>query len=557
MFGSKLQEVYRDLISVALGKDKADILIENCRIVNVATGEIFEGSIAVKHDRIALIGEKTDALKTVDGKGRYAVPGYIDAHAHPDYYLTLTEFANLAVKHGTTSIFAEPDAVINSMGMEGFKLYMKWAEECNVRVYTLLPFITPQDLRLEIPNFELSYDELERIAEKSILGMGEAVAWSAILNFEEWALNKIEYFINRNMKILGHTAGMKGKKLQAYSIFSNSCHEAISTEQMLERLRNGMHVMVREGSIRSDIEILKAVDKKVDKSWISLVSDGIEPVELQKGYMDFIARKAVDMGFDEIDALRMITWNPARFYGMDMEIGIIAPGRYADIILLKNLRDFKPDVVFVGGKIPNRKRTTGKKFSVMNLTRIDEKDISLPEGVHKVRAMQLISETVNRMVMKDVEIRNGEADGFCKAVLVDRFHGKGPVIGLISDLNFEGAVATTVTFDEYNIVAIGMRDEEIVQAVNRVIGMGGGIAYVGENSVELELPYGGVMSDNAGKVCEKLEKLRELLRKAGMSFNNPLNVLHFMTFVTLPELKLSNKGLVDVKRRAVVDLFVN
>ncbi len=556
MIGSRLSEVYRDLISVALGKEKADLLIENCQIVDVVTGEIFNGSIAVKHDRIAVLGENVQARSVFDAKGMYAVPGYIDAHSHPDYYLTLTEFSNLAVKHGTTSVFAEPDAALNSMGKRGFELFVRWTEECSIRVYMFLPFISPQDLSLEMPNFEIDYGELERIAGGEILGMGEAVAWNAILNSEEWAYEKLDFFLKRNLKILGHTAGMKRNKLQAYSVFSNSCHEAITQEQVLERLRYGMHVMVREGSIRSDIEVLRDLSEKVDKSWISIVSDGMEPVELQKGYMDMLARRAVEMGVDEVEALRMITWNPARFYGKDMEIGILAPGRYADIVLLKDLRKFKPHAVFAGGKIPERKKTSGEKFSVMNVGKVGEEEIGLPDGVYRVRAMELLSETVNRMKVIEIEVRNGKLEKHSKAVLVDRFHNGKPVIGILSDLEFEGAVASTVTFDEYNIIAIGMDDGEIARAINRLIGIGGGIVYLGIDDIGLSLPYGGVMGDNAGEIAEKMEKLRETLRDAGLEFENPLNVLHFMSFVTLPELKLSNKGLVDVKKRKIVELFV-
>ncbi len=556
MIGSKLSEVYRDLISVALGNEKADLLIENCQIVDVVTGEIFDGSIAVKHDRIAAVGERVKAEKVFDAKGMYAVPGYIDAHSHPDYYLTLTEFANIAVKHGTTSVFAEPDAALNSMGKKGFELFVRWAEECNIRVYMLLPFITPQDLSLEIANFDTDYEELLKIANGNILGMGEAVAWNAILGLEEWAHDKIEFFLKRDMKILGHTAGMRKAKLQAYSVFSNSCHEAISQDQLLERLRYGMHVMVREGSIRSDIGILKNLDGRVGRSWISIVSDGIEPAELEEGYMDMLARKAVEMGVDEIDVLRMITWNPARFYGRDTEIGILAPGRYADVALLKNLKNFSPEVVFVGGEIPEKKQTSGEKLSVMNVERIDGEEIRLPDGGHKVRAMELISETVNRMKIAEIEAENGRLSKHCKTVLADRFHGMNPVIGIISDLEFEGAVASTVTFDEYNIIAIGIDDREIAKAINRLIKIGGGIVYQGGKSIELSLPYGGVMGDNASKIAEKMRKLRDILRDAGLHFENPLNVLHFMSFVTLPELKLSNRGLVDVKRRKIVELFV-
>ncbi|ADC64284.1 Adenine deaminase [Ferroglobus placidus DSM 10642] len=555
MIGSRLAEVYRSLINVAMGREKADLLIENCNIVDVISGDIFEGSIAIKGDRIALVGEKVDAYEFFDAKGLYAVPGFIDAHAHPDFYLTLPEYSSLAVKHGTTTLFSECDAALNALGTEGFELFVKWARECPARIYINIPYIFPQDPAVEDANFEISYEELAEIAGDLLVGLGEVLSWSGVISLDEQILKKIDFALEKDLVVLGHTAGAKRNKLQAYSIIAGSCHEAITQEEALEKLRSGLHLMVREGSIRSDLGIIKGI-KNVDKSWISIVSDGVDPRKLVGGYMDSIARKAVELGLDPIDVLRMITVNPAKYYGMERDLGIIAPPRYADIVLLKSLEKFEVERVFVGGKIPKEAKTKDEPYSVMNVEKIEREDLKIDaDGNVKIRMMRLVTESVTKEVIREVEVKNGETD-FCKAVLVDRFKGNRIVIGLIENLEMEGTVSSTFNFDEYNILTIGRDYDEIAKTTNKLIKMGGGIIYSGKTNVELRLPYGGVMSNDVGDVIQKLEKLNEVLKDDGFEFENPLNVLYFLTFVTLPELKISNKGLVKVKERKIVPLIV-
>ncbi len=571
--GSRLSEVMDALMDTAMGRMKADLTIENCNVVDVITGEIYEGSIAIKGDRIAYAGDsRIPAVKTVDAKGRYAVPGFIDAHAHPDYYLTLFEMAKIAVRHGTTCLFAEPDAAFNAMGTDGFRLFVDWAKSCDARVYVLLPFISPQDPGVEDANFEVNLDELAEIAGELLVGMGEVVAWNAIVNGDEEVRNKVKWAIERNLKVLGHTAGARRQKLSAYASIASSCHEAINAEQAYEKLRNGLHLMVRYGSIRKDLhDVLPAV-QKCDASWVSLVSDGVEPSDaVNKGYMDWVVREAVNLGIDPIEAIRMVTVNPARYYGMERELGIIAPPRYADILLLKDLEKIEIDRVVVGGSFYGESAgqfaeptaPSPEPRSVMNVRgKLRPEDIGIPvEGRAKLRIAELLSETVNREVVKEVEVKDGWANGYHKAVLVERFRAKWPpVVSLLDGLGLErGAIASTVCFDEYNIVAVGCSDEDIVAAVNRVIELGGGVVFVenGETVEELKLPYGGVMSDDAKLVSEKLMRFEELLKDNGVPFEKPINVLHFLTFVTLPDLKLSNRGIVKVRERKIVPLVVD
>jgi|Deesub1362A_J573_1020465.scaffolds.fasta_scaffold00318_39 adenine deaminase len=572
MIGSRLAEVMDSLIDTAMSRIKADLMIENCNVVDVVTGEIYEASIAIKGDRIAYVGDSSNisAIKTIDAKSRYAVPGLIDAHAHPDYYLTLFEMAKIAVKHGTTCLFAEPDAAFNAMGIDGFRLFVDWAKRCDARVYVLIPFISPQDPGVEDANFPIDLDDLAEIAGELLVGMGEVVAWSALINGDEGVRNKVRWAVEKNLKILGHTAGARRQKLAAYAPIASSCHEAINTEQAYEKLRNGLHLMVRHGSIRKDLyDVLPAV-QKCDVSWISLVSDGVEPSDaVNKGYMDWVVRESIELGIDPIDAIRMVTVNPARYYGMERDLGILAPPRYADMLLLKDLEKVEIDRVIVGGQIykeddfgDSSSYSSSTPLSVMNVKRkLKPDDIKIPvDDRAKLRIAELLSETVNREVVKEVKVQDGWVEGYHKAVLVERFRAKWPpVVSLLDGFGLKsGAIASTVCFDEYNIVAIGCNDEDIVAAVNRVIELKGGIVFSenGEVVEELQLPHGGVMSDGAKYVSEKLLKFEEILRNNGVSFEKPINVLHFLTFVTLPDLKLSNRGIVKVKERKIVPLVV-
>jgi len=570
MIGSRLADVVDSLIDTAMGRIKADLLIENCNVVDVVTGDIYEASIAIKGDRIAYVGDSSiPATKTVDARRMYAVPGFIDAHAHPDYYLTLFEMARIAVKHGTTCLFAEPDAAFNAMGIDGFRLFVDWAKRCDARVYILLPFISPQDPGAEDANFDADLDELAEIAGELLVGMGEVVAWNALINGDEDVRSKVRWAIERNLKVLGHTAGARRQKLAAYAPVASSCHEAINAEQAYEKLRNGLHLMVRHGSIRKDLyDVLPAV-QRCDVSWISLVSDGVEPSDaVSKGYMDWVVREAIELGIDSVDAIRMVTVNPARYYGLERDLGILAPPRYADILLLKDLEEVEVGRVIVGGRIygdsgNSSGYVSSKPFSIMNVKRkLKPEDIKIPvDGRAKLRIAELLSETVNREVIREVEVRDGWAEGYHKAVLVERFRAKWPpVVSLLDGFGLKsGAIASTVCFDEYNIVAVGCTDEDIAAAVNRVIELKGGMVFSedGEAVEELRLPYGGVMAEEAKHVSGKLLNIEEMLRDKGVAFEKPINVLHFLTFVTLPDLKLSNRGIVKVRERKIVPLVVS
>ncbi len=570
MIGSRLADVVDSLIDTAMGRIKADLLIENCNVVDVVTGDIYEASIAIKGDRIAYVGDSSiPATKTVDARRMYAVPGFIDAHAHPDYYLTLFEMARIAVKHGTTCLFAEPDAAFNAMGIDGFRLFVDWAKRCDARVYILLPFISPQDPGAEDANFDADLDELAEIAGELLVGMGEVVAWNALINGDEDVRSKVRWAIERNLKVLGHTAGARRQKLAAYAPVASSCHEAINAEQAYEKLRNGLHLMVRHGSIRKDLyDVLPAV-QRCDVSWISLVSDGVEPSDaVSKGYMDWVVREAIELGIDSVDAIRMVTVNPARYYGLERDLGILAPPRYADILLLKDLEEVEVGRVIVGGRIygdsgNSSGYVSSKPFSIMNVKRkLKPEDIKIPvDGRAKLRIAELLSETVNREVIREVEVRDGWAEGYHKAVLVERFRAKWPpVVSLLDGFGLKsGAIASTVCFDEYNIVAVGCTDEDIAAAVNRVIELKGGMVFSedGEAVEELRLPYGGVMAEEAKHVSGKLLNFEEMLRDKGVAFEKPINVLHFLTFVTLPDLKLSNRGIVKVRERKIVPLVVS
>ncbi|MBC7131377.1 adenine deaminase, partial [Candidatus Bathyarchaeota archaeon] len=337
----------KNLIDVCLGRIKADLVVKCKSMLNVFSGEILDDiSIAVKGDKIAYVGKNaetmmgtgTEVLKISDGT---AVPGLIDAHTHMDMLCTPTEQAKHMLIHGTTTIFAEPDELTSVMGFEGFKTFVKETEKLPLKVYVTIPLAVPQDPKLSsVKPLPISAYK-EALTWSNIIGLGETVAWTLMLDKDSHYIEKFKLAIEKGKLIEGHTAGARNAKLAACVCAGiSSCHEAINPEQALERLRLGIFLMIREGSVRRDLTAIlpDLVQRGIDLSNAALVSDWVDPLDLKElGYMDYIIDKAVEYGLDPVKAIQMVTINPARHFRMDQLIGSIAPGRYADITVLKSL----------------------------------------------------------------------------------------------------------------------------------------------------------------------------------------------------------------------------
>jgi len=589
---SRLSEVGSLLVETALGKKKADLVVRKGTLVNVYSGEILNNmDVAVKGDRIAYVGNNADhtiggLTKAVDASKRFVVPGFMDAHTHIDLYCTPTQFAQAALPHGTTAIFTEPDELANVLGFKGVKLFAEEVRRLPLRVYVQVPLTCPQDPAFEMTHPLAVREVGEALGWDDVVGLGEAVSWPRVLSLDKDYFTKFKHALELRKRIEGHTAGAKNNKLAAYvsaGIFS--CHEPINSEQVIERLRLGMFVMLREGSLRRDLaEILPPLLKAdVNASRMAFGTDLIDPPDLTKqGYMDFIVRNAIGLGLDPVRAIQMATINPAQYFRLDNDIGGIAPGRFADMTLIDDLGKVDVQLTISGGKVVAKDgkmleatprfvypRIASKSIHVRRKLRPQDFVIKPPHSKKgdKVRVVvaKFVTEAINRQVVEEIPVVKGEVPcvperDIMKVAVIDR-HWKSSrkSLGFIQGFKAKiGALSSSLNFDQNNIVVIGFSDADMAAAANKVIDVDGGIAIASGGKVVdyLPMPIAGVMSSQPmTEVAEKMEKMSNFLKEAGCEFEKPLNTLLFLTFVTLPEIRITDRGLVDVKNHKFISLF--
>ncbi len=551
------------IVDVALGREKADLVIKNAEIVNVLTEEFIQADIAVCGDRIAGIG-RYDGVEEIDAEGLYAVPGLIDGHTHVEMsMLSVTEFARIVVPKGTTSVVADPHEIANVLGKEGVRVLIEEAKTTPLKLFCMVPSCVPSS-PLETPGAVITSEDIAEMLEwENVIGLAEMMNYPGVLNKDEEVLRKIEVAKRMGKPIDGHCPMLRGKELNAYiSAGIGSDHESISEEEAMEKLRLGMRVMIREGSVARNLGALLPIAKKAYR-WCMLVTDGDRtPKDLiEQGYLDYVYRRAVEEGVDPIKALQMCTINPAEWFGIPA--GLIAPGRYADIVLLKNLERFEVFKVVANGKPVGEIRRTYEypefvKRSVRLRKPLTPEDIRI-EGKGVARIIRVIEgEIVTGEDREFVEGVDVERD-ILKIVVVERHKGTGN-IGKAFVRGFglkRGAIAQTIAHDAHNIVAVGVGDEDICKAVNRLAEIQGGIVVVdGVVREELRLNVAGLMSEERAEVvAEKLDRIHRTVREMGCRLKSPILALSFMALPVIPKLKVTDLGLIDVERFEVVDVF--
>jgi len=590
--GSKLSEIAPFLVKVALGEHKADLLIRNATLVNVYSKEIVEDlDIAVFRDRVAYVGRDGghilgDKTIVLDVKNRFVAPGFIDAHAHiAESYITPTEFAKKASIYGTTTIISECISLVNVLGFDGFKLFVDEVSRLPIRVYSLVPLAAPQDPYFEVTH-SLSQEEVTEVLKwDEVAGLGEAVSWPRILECDEEYLRKFASAFTLKKRVEGHLAGARERKLVA-SIASgiSSCHESVSFTDVIARLSLGLYVMLREGSIRRElINIVPQLSRKeVDRRRVVLVSDSIDPSDLATfGYMDNILRCAIELGIDPVEAVQMVTLNPSEHFGLSDDIGGIAPGKFADMVVLDDLDRVKMFMTLCGGKILSKEGKLIRRipqynyplstFSTMLISKLSPSnfEVNVPHqkiSHGKINAVcaKIESETITKQIIVEMPVSEDglleSVEDVWKVFVFDRHWGSGrSTVGLIKGFGVQvGAIATTFNFDQYNLLVAGSNDFDMANAANEVIKSKGGIVIVDKQKTLLSLPMilAGIISVEPFKRVERdYRHLNELLLGRGSPFGKPLNPLIFLTFVTLPEIRFTDRGIIDVKNRAFIELF--
>lgn len=589
---SKLSQISDKLVDVSQGRLPADLVLKNCNLLNTYSGEIIDNvEVAIYKDRIAFVGADAKHTagkntKTIDLEGKFISPGLMDAHAHMDFLVTPTELAKQALLHGTITIFAEPVDMVGVLGYRGFNLFLQEVRRLPIRVFTMVPMAIPQDPKFSGTRY-MKYNEVVRaLNNDDVLGLGEVLSWIRVLEKEKELMKMMKYALSRNKIINGHTAGARGAKLEGYissGIFS--CHEPINYDEVIERLRLGMWVMLREGTVRRDIEgmISQLKSKEISTSRLMMASDGVDPEDIMKvGYIDHSLRLCVRSGINPARAVQIASLNTATYYGLDGDLGGIAPAKFADIVVFNNLQDFTIGKVFVGGKllVDNGMILVKQSFRYPSWARktmrvkkrLQASDFYIKPPKEKVRdgrvsvvIANLQTDIITRQdsaelgVVNDNVVASGQQD-IWKVAVIDRHWDSGKIgLGFIKGFKTNiDAFAGTINIVENQLVVIGMQEEAMVMAANAVIRMNGGAAVIKDGSViaKYQMDIAGLMSSKKFEDAEKeYEEMNNTLKMHGCPFDKPLKMLLFITFVALPEVRFTHNGMVNVRRRDYASIF--
>jgi adenine deaminase len=578
----------RRLVQGAMGELKADLIVTGGRLINVYSGEILDGmEIGVLDGRICYVGPSArhargPETRVIDAHGLYVSPGFIDGHTHIGHYCRPYEYLQAYVPRGTTALMASGDELATVFGYLGVKLFLDEVEAHPLRVYPLISMVAPQDPLLCSTKSLTQAEIAEGLDDPRVLGLGELVSWLRLTQCDEELLERIAMAHSRRKIIHGHTAGARDQKLCAIgAVGISSCHEPIRAEDAVERLRLGYWTMLREGSLRQDLAatLKPLLERRINFQRLILVTDSISPDDAEEiGHMDHVLRRAVSMGVPPVQAIQTVTLNPAMYSGLEQEIGGIAPGRFADLVLLEDLESFRVRMTLIDGTIvaaEGRSLVEPKPISLpaqmtdsLQLSPdISPQQFNIPcaSSSAKIRVIELVNQTITAETVMTVVASAGLiaanlSDDLLKVAVFDR-HGsdKRVALGFVKGFGAKlGAVGTTTNLDENTLLVIGASDEDMAVCANVLIGSGGGMAIVNQGVIldKISFPWGGVFStDPWEEVGQQLRRVQNCLREKGSTFERPMYALSFLTFVTLPSLRITARGLVDVKERKIVPLF--
>ena len=565
------------LIECARGERNADLLLKGGRLVNVLSGLIEHVDIAVFGGRIAGFGDYA-AETVVDLDGRFVSPGFIDAHLHIESAMaSVTEFARAVVPLGTTTVVADPHEIANVLGAAGIRYMLASAENQPLNVYYALPSCVPATA-METAGAALGATELAPfMGERRIRALAEVMNFPGVVAGDSAILEKIALARRWGKRVDGHAPGLAGKALAAYIAAGiTSDHECTTAAEAAEKLALGMHIMVREGTGARNLEALFPVISEKTMDRMMWCTDDRHPHDiLSEGHVDHIIRKAIALGLDPVSAIRMGTLHPARYFGLH-DAGALTPGRRADMVVFSDLDAPRAETVYVGGSLaaengrmrPGIPRPpSGGVPPSMNLSP-DAVDFSIPAKGRCIRVIDVIPDQVaTGQCIMDAAIDSGLAVAdtrrdLLKIAVVERYTGKsGTGLGFVRGFGLRrGALASSVAHDSHNIVVVGTDDAEMKAATDAVARMGGGLCAVWDRAVRaaLPLPIAGLMSPETMTVIrDRLDDLIAAAREMGSPLRDPFMTLSFLALPVIPELKLTDRGLVDVGRFAVVPLFMD
>ncbi len=585
-----IRERTQKLVDVAMGRAPANVVIKGGQWVNVQSGEIIPDiDIAVVGERIAFVGEDAshtigDGTEVIRAEGCYLVPGLLDAHMHIESgMVTITEFVRAVAPHGTTGMFVDPHEIANVFGLKGVRLMAEEAEKQPIHVWVQVPSCVPSAPGLETPGSSIGPEEVtEAMSWERIIGLGEMMNFPGVFNNDQKMHDEMAATRSAGKVVGGHYASPDlGMPFHGYAAGGpEDDHEGTRKEDALARVRQGMKAMLRYGSGWLDVEaqIRAVTEEGLDSRHFLLCTDDTHSETLvNEGHMDRVVRHTIGLGVDPLTVIQMATLNTAEHFGVARDMGQIAPGRYADILLVPDLDDFRAEVVIAKGQVIAEKggwevdmpevaypRWATHSVNVKRPLKADDFRLQVPEELsgaeleaHVIGVIEGQAPTKHLRI--PVEAEGGEvkvdlARDLAKIALVERHNATGGVqVGLVQgfELGPDCAIASTVAHDSHHMIVVGTDEAQMAQAANELVDMQGGQVVVkgGEVIGKVPLPIAGLMSDKRAEiVAEEAASVLEGFRECGCTIKNPNMQLSLLALVVIPALRISDLGLVDADK---------
>jgi adenine deaminase len=567
----------KDIIQTARGKKKADLLLLNANVVNVFSLEIIKTNIAILGDVIVGLGDGYEARKQVDLNGMFVSPGFIDAHVHIESSMVeVPQFTRAVLPLGTTSVIADPHEIANVLGYEGIRFMMESSKYNPLNVFFTLSSCVPSSPLETAGSVMRAFDIFPFLREKWVVGLGEMMNYPGVLECDPDVLDKLK--IVSDKRIDGHAPGLSGADLNAYIAAGvQSDHECTTPEEALEKLRLGMHIMIREGTGTKNLEALLPLVTPDNERRIMFCTDDRHPHDiLGEGHINYMIKTAIRNGIDPMRAIRMATLNTAEYFGLQ-KLGAVAPGKMADLVVFDDFENFEIKRVYKNGElvvhdgVPVFEQPARPKASIrssVNIRWLEGDEFRIPAKGTKARVVGVVpDQIVTESLEFDVKTENGyiisDTDkDILRFFVVERHRASGNIgKGLIKGFGMKsGALATTIAHDSHNIIVVGVDDRDIFKAVSTINKLGGGIVVANEGKVldTIELPIAGLMSNKPLEfVSSRMAELIKAVHSLGVTLSDPVMTLSFMALPVIPSLKLTDCGLVDVGKFEHVDLFLD
>ena len=585
-----LWECTEDLVDVATGRKSAETVITNGKLVNVCTHEIIDNTdVAIIDGRIAMVGDCKHAIGkdtvVIDAEGLYIAPAFIDGHIHIESsMMTACEYAKAVIPHGTSAIVYDPHEICNVVGMAGVQAIHEDVKNTPLKAMLSVPSCVPAMDGFETTGAKIDANDVANAMKLDYcVGLGEMMNFPGILANEKGPHDIVKETLKADKIVTGHySLSERGQGLNGYIATGvRCCHESTTAEDALAKMRLGMYVQFREGSAWHDIkELSKAITKtKIDTRYACLCSDDAHPYTLKNiGHMDYILKRAVEEGIDPITAVQMATINPAECFMLDHEMGSVTPSKCADIVLVKDLNEFKVEYVIIDGELVAKGGKMTKNIphvdyppqlkNTIRLSRITPEafDMYSKNGKEKVHALSFTGGSViSKDVIVELDVVNGviqpsvEKD-VMKVAVFDRHKGTGNVgRGFVHGFGIKkGALAQTIAHDAHNLIVVGTNSQDMTIAVNALIDCGGGMVAVEDGNIKAIVPLeiAGLISDKpVDEMVREVGELQKVWKKMGCNMPSPFMTMGLLSLACIPEIRLTDKGLIDCVNFKFIDVL--